>query len=72
MKQFGVRYIPIKDKHMVRDMKSRAVLCTDLAGLQQHKDKVRIMEETKSTQERLNKIEGDLSLIKELLMKLVK
>lgn len=71
MKTFDLTHVPIQEKKAIRQMHSKAVLSTDLHGLQEYKDKQTQMEAVKKTTERLESLEGDVGEIKAMLRKLV-
>lgn len=69
-------YAKVRDhEHLVRDMRSKAVLNTDKEGLQEYLRKRDIakkqQEEQVDAKNRLEKIEQDMSDIKNLLKELV-
>ena len=69
-------YAKVRDhEHLVRDMRSKAVLNTDKEGLQEYLRKRDIakkqQEEQLDAKNRLEKIEQDMSDIKNLLKELV-
>jgi len=64
-------YVKIKDKNLVRDTHSKAVLNTDRAGLENYYAKREIakkqQQEQLETKQRLVQLENDMSEIKGLL-----
>ena len=64
-------YVKIKDKNLVRDTHSKAVLNTDKAGLENYYAKREIarkqQKEQLETKQRLVQLENDMSEIKGLL-----
>lgn len=64
-------YVKIKDKNLVRDTHSKAVLNTDKAGLEQYRTKRAIakkqQQEHLESKQRIAKLEQDMSEIKDLL-----
>lgn len=64
-------YVKIKDKNLVRDTHSKAVLNTDRAGLENYYAKREIarkqQQEQYETKQRLAQLENDMSEIKGLL-----
>ena len=64
-------YVKIKDKNLVRDTHSKAILNTDRAGLEQYYAKREIAKrqqrDSLETKQRLAQLEQDMSDIKNLL-----
>jgi len=64
-------YVKIKDKNLVRDTNSKALLNTDRAGLEQYYAKREIAKrqqrDSLETKQRLAQLEQDMSDIKNLL-----
>jgi len=64
-------YVKIKDKNLVRDTHSKAVLNTDKAALEQYYAKRQIarqqQQDSLETKKRLSQLENDMSEIKNLL-----
>lgn len=70
------KHVKVKDApELVRDTSSRAILNTDLKGLKQYtQQRQRILEQKRAAEEtksRLDKIETDMSDIKNLLNELL-
>lgn len=70
-------FAKVKDHdNLIRDMNSKAVLNTDKAGLQEYYQKREAAKKDQServeTKQRLDKIEQDMSEIKELLYEIAK
>ena len=70
-------FAKVKDHdNLVRDMNSKAVLNTDRAGLQEYYQKRDVAKKEQSdkieTKQRIDKIEKDMSEIKELLYEIAK
>ena len=75
MKEFPIDYVKIQDRKMVRDMHSKAVVNTDMDGLQAYRDRRRTADDAKNTiaevaalRTEINSMKNDLDTIKELLM----
>ena len=68
-------HVRIKDSALVRDIHSKAILNTDKAGLNDYLMKREIAKKQQAervqTKDRLDKIENDMSEIKNLLVQLV-
>lgn len=66
----------VDNKHLVRDIQSKAILNTDKAGLDEYLMKRQIALKQQSekidTNNRLDKLEQDMSEIKSMLMDLAK
>ena len=66
----------VDNKHLVRDIQSKAILNTDKAGLDEYLMKRQIalkqQSEKINTNNRLEKLEQDMSEIKSLLMDIAK
>jgi len=64
-------YVKIKDKSLVRDTHSKAILNTDKAGLEQYYAKRAVakqqQQEQYETKKRIAQLEQDMSEIKDLL-----
>jgi hypothetical protein len=64
-------YVKIKDKNLVRDTHSKAILNTDKAGLEEYYTKRAIAKKQQHDQleskQRIAKLEQDMSEIKDLL-----
>ena len=64
-------YVKIKDKNLVRDTNSKAILNTDKVALEQYYAKRQIarkqQQESLETKKRLSQLENDMSEIKNLL-----
>ena len=69
------QHVRIQDSALVRDIHSKAILNTDKAGLNDYLMKREIAKrqqaERVQTKDRLDKIENDMSEIKNLLVQLV-
>lgn len=70
-------FAKVKDHdNLIRDMNSKAVLNTDRAGLQEYYQKRDVAKKEQSekieTKQRIDKIEKDMSEIKELLYEIAK
>ena len=69
------QHVRIKDSALVRDIHSKAILNTDKAGLNDYLMKREIAKKQQAervqTKDRLDKIENDMSEIKNLLVQLV-
>ena len=70
-------YAKVTDhNHLIRDMNSKAVLNTDRIGLQEYYKKRDVAKKEQSekieTKQRIDKIEKDMSEIKELLYEIAK
>ena len=69
------QHVRIQDSALVRDIHSKAILNTDKAGLNDYLMKREIAKrqqaEQVQTKDRLDKIENDMSEIKNLLVQLV-
>ena len=68
-------HVRIKDTTLIRDIHSKAILNTDKAGLNDYLMKREIAKKQQAeqvqTKDRLDKIENDMSDIKNLLVQLV-
>jgi uncharacterized protein (UPF0276 family) len=64
-------YVKIKDKNLVRDTHSKAILNTDKAGLEQYYAKRAVakqqQQEQYETKKRIAQLEQDMTEIKDLL-----
>lgn len=76
MRTYDVPKVKIQEKKMVRDMKNKALLSTDIEGLRAYKDRKKSMEtinlavdEIGGIKQEINTMKEDLSIIKDLLMK---
>ena len=69
------QHVRIQDSALVRDIHSKAILNTDKAGLNDYLMKREIAKKQQAeqiqTKDRLDKIENDMSEIKNLLVQLV-
>ncbi len=69
------QHVKIQDSALVRDIHSKAILNTDKAGLNDYLMKREIAKKQQAervqTKDRLDKIENDMSEIKNLLVQLV-
>ncbi len=69
------QHVRIEDTALIRDIHSKAILNTDKSGLNDYLMKREIakkqQDEQVQTKDRLNKIENDMSEIKNLLVQLV-
>ena len=69
------QHVRIEDTALIRDIHSKAILNTDKAGLNDYLMKREIAKKQQAeqvqTKDRLNKIENDMSEIKNLLVQLV-
>ncbi len=69
------QHVRIEDTALIRDIHSKAILNTDKSGLNDYLMKREIakkqQDEQVQTKDRLNKIENDMSDIKNLLVQLV-
>ena len=69
------QHVRIEDTALIRDIHSKAILNTDKAGLNDYLMKREIAKKQQAEQlqnkDRLNKIENDMSEIKNLLVQLV-
>lgn len=59
-------------KNLVRDMRSKAILNTDRQTLVEHRRKKRLMTDIISQSTRIEKLEDDISQIKNMLVELIK
>lgn len=63
--------VPIENTDLVRDMNSKAVLSTDVAGLQRYKESRRksiaAVKDLQETKKRLELIETDMRTLKKLV-----
>lgn len=70
-----VQHVRIQDTALIRDIHSKAILNTDKAGLNDYLMKREIAKKQQAeqvqTKDRLDKIENDMSEIKNLLVQLV-
>jgi len=70
-----IQHVRIQDSSLVRDIHSKAILNTDKAGLNDYLMKREIAKKQQAervqTKDRLDKIENDMSEIKNLLVQLV-
>lgn len=57
---------------MVRDMKSKAILNTDIDGLKAYKDRLKMDNDAQAAKIEINTIKEDLAQIKALLKELLK
>ncbi len=69
------QHVRIEDTALIRDIHSKAILNTDKSGLNDYLMKREIAKKQQAeqvqTKDRLNKIENDMSEIKNLLVQLV-
>ena len=64
--------VKIENKeNLVRDMNTGAILNTDIASFNLHKREKESKEQTKHNTKEINKINGDLSEIKDMLKELL-
>lgn len=66
-------YAKVKDhRGLVRDMDSKAVLNVDTQALHEHRRKKKVMTDLMNQSSRIDKIENDVSEIKDMLLQLLK
>lgn len=66
-------YAKVKDhKGLIRDMNSKAILNTDTHALIEHRRKKKVMSDLLNQGSRIDKIEDDISQIKNMLSELLK
>lgn len=66
------KYVKTDVEGLVRDMHSGAILNVDHAGLSAYKKQKKAFETTQNMSERLDKLEGDMDEIKQMLQLLLK
>lgn len=65
-------YVKVKDHNgLVRDMSSKAILSVDTAALEEHRKKKNMMKNVIENSHKINRIEDDISEIKQLLAQLI-
>lgn len=66
-------YSKVKDKNgLIRDMSSKAILNIDKQALDEHRQKRKVMKDLMSQGSRIDKMENDISEIKNMLTELLK
>lgn len=66
-------YSKVKDKNgLIRDMSSKAILNIDKQALDEHRQKRKVMKDLISQGSRIDKMENDISEIKNMLTELLK
>ena len=66
------KYVKTTFDGLVKDMKSGACLNTDNAKLAAYKIQKKQMSQTKTNEEKINKLENDIDEIKSMLQQLLK
>ena len=66
------KYVKTTFDGLVKDMKSGALLNTDNAKLAAYKLQKKQMNQTKTNEEKINKLENDIDEIKSMLQQLLK
>jgi hypothetical protein len=65
MRTYDTDKVKIKDKDMVRDMKSKAILSTNIEALNAYRDRKKAMEEVTATRAEIDDMKADINSIKE-------
>ena len=64
--------IKVKEhEYLQRDPYSKAIINTDVAAFQEHKQKRKLMENFSNTETRISRLENDISDIKSMLQQLI-
>jgi hypothetical protein len=67
MKKYDVDYVKIDNKSMLRDMKSKALINTDIDQLKAYRDKKQTMKTMHEAIEEINSTKKEVAEIKEML-----
>ena len=67
MKKYDVDYVKIDNKSMLRDMKSKALINTDIDQLKAYRDKKQTMKTMREAIEEINSTKKEVAEIKEML-----
>lgn len=67
MKKYDVDYVKIDNKSMLRDMKSKALINTDIDQLKAYRDKKQTMKTMHEAIEEINNTKKEVAEIKEML-----
>lgn len=71
MKKYEVDYVQIKDKKMMRDMKSKAIVNTNIEELRAHRDRKQAMRNIDDAMLEINNTKKEITEIKDMLNKLM-
>lgn len=67
------KFAVVKENNkLIRDMDSKAILNTDLGALNEHRKKKKMMEGILENHKKIDKLETDVQIIKEMLTQLLK
>ena len=67
MKKYDVDYVKIDNKSMLRDMKSKALINTDIDQLKANRDKKQTMKTMHEAIEEINNTKKEVAEIKDML-----
>lgn len=67
MKKYDVDYVKIDNKSMLRDMKSKALINTDIDRLKAYRDKKQTMKTMHEAIEEINNTKKEVAEIKDML-----
>lgn len=67
MKKYDVDYVKIENKNMMRDMKSKALINTDIEQLKAYRDKKQTMKTMQEAIHEINNTKKEVAEIKEML-----
>jgi len=67
MKKYDVDYVKIDNKSMLRDMKSKALINTDIDQLKAYRDKKQTMKTMHEAIEEINNTKKEVAEIKDML-----
>ena len=71
MKKYEIDYVQIKDKKMMRDMSSKAVINTNVEELRAYRDRKQAMNNIDNAMIEINNTKKDIVEIKDMLNKLM-
>ena len=71
MKKYEIDYVQIKDKKMMRDMSSKAIINTNVEELRAYRDRKQAMNNIDNAMIEINNTKKDIVEIKDMLNRLM-